>query len=1201
MFSRQSGFGAAGDKKEVVAGRVLGPATTSPRTRRAAAVVHRFLSMVVARRCALAVLTSDTEPVGQRSASERISMVHSIVFWAWPVFECRGNGQSSSKGHPALAIVGQLLKSVMPISVETKHLSLGDMARLYKVCVALIDLAAVSIRGVSVVPPAVLLASLQTLLALIELPAHDFVRIVSTARNCGCLRRSGRGQQQLWKLSSFRLLCERIANAETAMVARKLVKPSSTEAAQDQLILDALYRVLWSTLDAAYNLAKSAHHREIDIISRDLVLSATQTIWSVRGLRCASLCDAWPGAKALETRLAFVQWIAESFAVEMFDSDNSAVTAAVMSNLMSLHFHLLARLMKTTASVDDSAIDTWSSWWWSGLFLSGAHSTKKRDVGSMLAASPPLVPERTLRFVRLVARDNQLLGQLSVLWTDRLLCRRLLTPQGTMLNSSSNGEHRYPTRDAKESGGFFAELKRLASSEKSAVPVPWSQSLLRRDQQDACTPEGIQRTVAAFVATAFTLPPLWMRSVTLLSLLCQESITPLHELSFLGPVVVHTLHSKVVSDPSLTTLVDVMFAAELPSSSAVLRSAPSAVGPEVGEAPVAVLHETVRMMMLVAMASLSCLTQLCAHLLLVTGDKEFTELGCPLPMDRVHSLVEVCNVVLFSIAQRLTTCSAPPKSLRDLATANGLLRNATTDRWIREDPCRVRFHMVAVVRALQDRSLRMPRLTHAVTYGDSSIKQLTDPNAYDERFWFLDKSQQDALFPGCFETALDSRPTAPESRKWTSLQTAVLQLMPHVVPFADRIEYFCWMLNEDKKRFGVAGNAKLGLTIRRGHLLEDVMEQLRMAQLRHPDLAADGRCMRVKWHIQFIDAQGQPEAGIDAGGVFKEFMDFVVKESFHPNLGLFVPIRAAEDEGGKAERVLHPNPAARRLFGASGDGAAVNYLEYFRFLGLLIAKAIYEGIVLNLELAPTCINNILGRGNSIDDLQLVDPQQFRSLQMLKDLDCVSDAELYFSVDEDAFGTVEVVDLVPNGRNVRVTNENVISYLHLMANYILVKRNKDETAAFAAGIFEILPRSTITFLFHQREMQQLISGRNGLRLDVADLKAHCRLVGGIEADSRTLTLLWEVLEKLSADDQGRFLQFCTGSSKPPLLGFASLNPPFSIRGVEDGSFLNFVVDIDRLPSASTCFNLLKLPLYRNKKNLKEKLLQAIRSESGFQLS
>ena len=41
--------------------------------------------------------------------------------------------------------------------------------------------------------------------------------------------------------------------------------------------------------------------------------------------------------------------------------------------------------------------------------------------------------------------------------------------------------------------------------------------------------------------------------------------------------------------------------------------------------------------------------------------------------------------------------------------------------------------------------------------------------------------------------------------------------------------------------------------------------------------------------------------------------------------------------------------------------------------------------------------------------------------------------------------------------------------------------------------------------------------------------------------------------------------------------------------------------DRLPTAATCMNLLKLPPYRTPQQIREKLLLAIESGAGFDLS
>ena len=43
------------------------------------------------------------------------------------------------------------------------------------------------------------------------------------------------------------------------------------------------------------------------------------------------------------------------------------------------------------------------------------------------------------------------------------------------------------------------------------------------------------------------------------------------------------------------------------------------------------------------------------------------------------------------------------------------------------------------------------------------------------------------------------------------------------------------------------------------------------------------------------------------------------------------------------------------------------------------------------------------------------------------------------------------------------------------------------------------------------------------------------------------------------------------------------------------------ETDRLPTSSTCMNILRLPDYGDKVKLKNKLLYAIKAKSGFDLS
>lgn len=85
--------------------------------------------------------------------------------------------------------------------------------------------------------------------------------------------------------------------------------------------------------------------------------------------------------------------------------------------------------------------------------------------------------------------------------------------------------------------------------------------------------------------------------------------------------------------------------------------------------------------------------------------------------------------------------------------------------------------------------------------------------------------------------------------------------------------------------------------------------------------------------------------------------------------------------------------------------------------------------------------------------------------------------------------------------------------------------------------------------------------------------------------------WAVVEEMTEVQKKKLLKFATSRSRPPLFGFKNLIPNFAIQSS----------DSDRLPTASTCLNLLKLPMIDDYKLLKEKLLCAIESDAGFELS
>ena len=82
------------------------------------------------------------------------------------------------------------------------------------------------------------------------------------------------------------------------------------------------------------------------------------------------------------------------------------------------------------------------------------------------------------------------------------------------------------------------------------------------------------------------------------------------------------------------------------------------------------------------------------------------------------------------------------------------------------------------------------------------------------------------------------------------------------------------------------------------------------------------------------------------------------------------------------------------------------YLQLFEFVGKMVGKAVYEGHLMDLPLAPFFVNLVVGRPNTLNELAQLDPEVSKNLQFVKTYDGnVEDLDLYFAVDEELFGKV----------------------------------------------------------------------------------------------------------------------------------------------------------------------------------------------------
>ncbi|KAJ9153952.1 hypothetical protein P3X46_027337 [Hevea brasiliensis] len=388
---------------------------------------------------------------------------------------------------------------------------------------------------------------------------------------------------------------------------------------------------------------------------------------------------------------------------------------------------------------------------------------------------------------------------------------------------------------------------------------------------------------------------------------------------------------------------------------------------------------------------------------------------------------------------------------------------------------------------------------------------------------------------------------------------------PRLIDFDNKRAYFRSRIRQQHEQ---QLSGPLRISVRRAYVLEDSYNQLRM----RPSQDLKGR----------LNVQFQGEEGIDAGGLTREWYQLLSRVIFDKGALLFTTV------GNNA--TFQPNP---------NSVYQTEHLSYFKFVGRVVAKALFDGQLLDVYFTRSFYKHILGVKVTYHDIEAVDPDYYKNLKWMLENDVSDIPDLTFSMDADEekhilYEKTEVTDyeLKPGGRNIRVTEETKHEYVDLVADHILTNAIRPQINSFLEGFNELIPGELIS-IFNDKELELLISGLPEIDLD--DLKASTEYTGYTAASS-VVQWFWEVVRGFNKEDMARLLQFVTGTSKVPLEGFKALQ---GISGPQRFQIHKAYGAPERLPSAHTCFNQLDLPEYTSKEQLQERLLLAIHEASeGF---
>ncbi|KAG6881920.1 hypothetical protein C0992_013145, partial [Termitomyces sp. T32_za158] len=191
---------------------------------------------------------------------------------------------------------------------------------------------------------------------------------------------------------------------------------------------------------------------------------------------------------------------------------------------------------------------------------------------------------------------------------------------------------------------------------------------------------------------------------------------------------------------------------------------------------------------------------------------------------------------------------------------------------------------------------------------------------------------------------------------------------PRVLDFDNKRNYFNQQLH--RRPHSREHHGTLQLNVRRARVFEDSFQYLQRKtgdQIKHGKLS-----------VRFYD-----EEGVDAGGVTREWFQILARQMFDPNNALFQPC------------------AADKLTYQPNKNSWVNpeHLSFFKFVGRVIGKAIYDGRLLDAYFARSLYRQLLGKPVDYKDVEWVDPEYYKSLCWILENDPTV-LDLTFSVEAD---------------------------------------------------------------------------------------------------------------------------------------------------------------------------------------------------------
>lgn len=355
------------------------------------------------------------------------------------------------------------------------------------------------------------------------------------------------------------------------------------------------------------------------------------------------------------------------------------------------------------------------------------------------------------------------------------------------------------------------------------------------------------------------------------------------------------------------------------------------------------------------------------------------------------------------------------------------------------------------------------------------------------------------------------------------------------------------------------------------------LKKIPLTMLRPEKVKGSGSFVAFKVVLEGENVQG-------LAGPYRQFFADIsaelqpvnVKNSAKRSLGMFIPTPNSEHKFGEDRHKFTINPSANTSF----------YLQLFETLGVLMGCAMRTDSHFTLDLPSLLWKKIIGEEVTMADMERVDKHFVENLRNLESCDPGKFEQMDIENFTTKLSDGSVVELLPNGANIKMTYERRLEYMELCLKARLEESSK-QIEAIAKGLKEIVPEPYFNIINH-KDLELEICGSN--QIDFKLLRRNTVYSGGIVENSDLIRNFWQVLSEMKESDKLKLIKFCWGQERLPATDdeYKRTQTRFMIKpSMSSSSDQNAL-----LPKADTCFFNLELPNYSTKEIMQQKLILVI---------